>query len=122
MQNCATLFAKIIELLLFAWQCVLYNHGNHVFLQSKSAISNLDRPYGIAFNESGKMVVSEWGIHRVCVLDKNKKVQNIKPELMKYPSGIAVHKNNIFVASKYWLLKFNFGGDLISKHNVKRNL
>jgi hypothetical protein len=93
-----------------------------IITKSKSAISNLDRPYGIAFNESGKMVVSEWGIHRVCVLDKNKKVQIIKPELMKYPSGIAVHKNNIFVASKYWLLKFNFGGDLISKHNVKRNL
>ena len=24
----------------------------------------------------------------------------IKPEIMKYPSGIAVHKNNIFVANK----------------------
>ena len=56
----------------------------------------------------------------VCVLDKNKK--KFRSELMKYPSGIAVHKNNIFVASKYWLLKFSFGGDLISKHNVKRNM
>ena len=114
---------KKIELLLFAWQCVLYNHSNHVFLQSESTIGNLDRPYGIAFTESGEMVVSEWGIHRVCVLDKNKKkVQIIKSELMKYPSGIAVHNNTIFVASRNWLLKFSFGGDLISKHNVRRNL
>ena len=44
--------------------------------------------------------------------------------MMKYPSGIAVHKNYIFLlqVSSYWLLKISFGGDLISKQNVKRNL
>ena len=61
------------------------------------------------------MIVSEWGINRVSVLDENgTKLHSFRSEGMICPSGVAVDDDdNIYVTSNHKLQKFTSRGDLI---------
>ena len=61
------------------------------------------------------MIVSEWGISRVSVLDENgTKLHSFRSEGMIGPSGVAVDDDdNIYVTSNHKLQKFTSRGDLI---------
>ena len=83
-------------------------------------VTGLNRPYGIAINSNGEMIVSEWRVHRVSVLDSmGKVIQRFgscgdRPEQMKYPGGVAVDRDdNVYVASDHKLQKFSRDGHLI---------
>ena len=81
-------------------------------------VTNLDKPYGIAYNSRGEMIVSERDGHRVSIFDiRGQKIQTFgspgdSPDQMKYPRGIAVD-NNIYVSSQHKLQKFTSSGELI---------
>ena len=83
-------------------------------------VTDLIRPYGIAYNSRGEMIVSEWGGHRVSIIDnRGKKIrtfgsQGDSPDQMKYPRGIAIDDiDNIYVSSEHKLQKFTSNGELI---------
>ena len=80
-------------------------------------VKDLNRPYGIAFNSRGKMIVSECGGHQVSVFDVGgRRVRTFgsrggRPEQMEYPRGIAVDDTDNIYVSK--LQKFTSSGELI---------
>ena len=83
-------------------------------------VTDLNKPYGIAVNSRGEMVVTEWSGHRVSVFDvRGQRVRTFgshgdRPEHMRYPAGIAVDDvDNIYVTSKHKLQKFTSSGELI---------
>ena len=83
-------------------------------------VTELDKPYGIAINSRGEMIVSEFGAHRVSVLDSTGKVirrfgsRGDRPEQMIYATGVAVDRDdNVYVASDHKLQKFSRDGHLI---------
>ena len=91
-------------------------------------VKNLNRPYGIAFNSRGEMIVgerdemivSEHDGHLVSVFDVGgQRVRTFgshgdRPEQMKLPRGIAVDDtDNIYVSSQHKLQKFTSSGELI---------
>ena len=84
-------------------------------------VKALNRLYGIAFNNCGEMIVTEWYSHQVAVFDdRGQSVRKFfgsrgeKAEQMKYPQGIAVDDmDNIYVSSKHKLQKFTSSGELI---------
>ena len=84
-------------------------------------VKALNRLYGIAFNNCGEMIVTEWYSHQVAVFDdRRQSIRNFfgsrgeKAEQMKYPQGIAVDDtDNIYVSSKHKLQKFTGSGKLI---------
>ena len=83
-------------------------------------VTDMNRPYGIAINSCGEMVVTEYGSHQVSVLDDmGHKIQmfgsrGIKPQKMKYPSGIAIDgMDNTYVSSEHKLQKFTNSGEFI---------
>jgi DNA-binding beta-propeller fold protein YncE len=80
-------------------------------------VANLDAPYGITFNSSGKMIVSEWGINRVSILDENRqKIESFRADQMKSPAGIAIdNEDHIYVSSLNMLRKFTSSGELIKE-------
>ena len=91
-------------------------------------VTELDRPYGIAINSYGEMIVSEWGPHQVSVLDSTGKVirrfgsLGDRPEQMKYPTGVAVDRDdNVYVTSDHKLQKFSRDGHLIKTVGQKGN-
>ena len=83
-------------------------------------VTDLNRPYGIAYNSHGEMIVSELGGHRVSIIDnRGKKIRTFgshgdSPDQMKYPKGIAIDDmDNIYVSSSHKLQKFTSNGELI---------
>ena len=82
-------------------------------------VTDLDKPYGIAFNSHGEMIVSERGSHQITTLDiRGQRIPfgsyGDSPEQMKYPSGIAIDDmDNIYVTSHHKLQKFTSSGELI---------
>ena len=84
------------------------------------AVTDLNRPYGIAYNSRGEMIVSEWGGHRVSIIDnRGKKIRTFgspgdSPDQMIYPQGITIDDmNDIYVSSSHKLQKFTSNGELI---------
>ena len=83
-------------------------------------VKQLNRPYGIACNSRGEMIVSERGGQQVSVFDVGgRKIWTFgsrgdRPEQMIYPAGVAVDDtDNIYVSSKHKLQKFTSSGELI---------
>ena len=83
-------------------------------------VTDLILPYGIAYNSGGEMIVSEWGGHRVSIIDnRGKKIRTFgshgdSPDQMIYPKGIAIDDmDNIYVSSLHKLQKFTSNGKLI---------
>ena len=83
-------------------------------------VTGMNKPYDIAFNSRGEMIVTENGAHKVSVFDiRGKRVRTFgsrgkRPEQMQYPAGIAVDDvDNIYVGNMYKLQKFTSRGKLI---------
>ena len=85
-------------------------------------VTDLIRPYGIAYNSRGEMIVSEWGADRVSIIDnRGKKIRTFgspgdSPDQMICPKGIAIddmHNNIIYMSSQHKLQKFTSNGELI---------
>ena len=84
-------------------------------------VTNLDSPYGIAYNSQKKMMVSEWGGHRVSIfkIRGQGKIRTFgssgdRPHEMIHPAGIATDDaDNIYVSSDHKLQKFTSRGELI---------
>ena len=83
-------------------------------------VTGLDAPYGIAFNNREEMIVSEWGAHRLSILDtRGQKIRTFgsrgdSPRQMIRPKRIATDDSgNIYVSSDHKLQKFTSTGELI---------
>ena len=83
-------------------------------------VTDLNRPYGIAYNSHGEMIVSERGGDRVSIIDnRGKKIRTFEsqgdsPDQMIYPAGITIDDiDNIYVSSSHKLQKFTSNGELI---------
>ena len=83
-------------------------------------VTDLNYPYGIAYNSRGEMIVSERDGHRVSIIDnRGKKIRTFgsrgdSPDQMIYPRGIAIDDiDNIYVSSSHKLQKFTSNGELI---------
>ena len=83
-------------------------------------VTDLNRPYGIAYNSRGEMIVSEFGDHRVSIIDnRGKKIRTFgsrgdSPDQMIYPQGIVIDDiDNIYVSSEHKLQKFTSNCELI---------
>ena len=83
-------------------------------------VTDLNRPYGIAFKKCGEMIVSERYGHRVSIFDfRGQKIRTFgshgdSPNQMIYPAGIAVDDtDNSYVSSCHKLQKFTSSGELI---------
>ena len=83
-------------------------------------MTGLNKPYGIAFNTCGEMIVSECYGHRVSIFDiRGQKIRTFgsrgdSPDQMVYPAGIAIDDtDNIYVSSEHKLQKFTSSGELI---------
>ena len=82
-------------------------------------VTSLNKPYGIAINSSGKMIVSECNGHQISLFGINGEKATFGscgdgPEQMQYPQGIAIDDaDNIYVSSQHKLQKFTSSGELI---------
>ena len=83
-------------------------------------VTDLNYPYGIAYNSRGEMIVSEYGGNRVSIIDnRGKKIRTFgsrgdSPDQMISPKGIAIDDiDNIYVSSEHKLQKFTSNGELI---------
>ena len=83
-------------------------------------VTDLDWPYGIAFNNREEMIVSECDAHRLSILDtRGQKIRTFgsrgdSPHHMIEPRGIATDDSgNIYVSSHHKLQKFTSTGELI---------
>ena len=84
-------------------------------------VTDLDTPYGIAYNSQEEMIVSECDGHRVSVfkIRGQGKIRTFgsrgdRPHEMKHPAGIASDDaDNIYISSRYKLQKFTSRGGLI---------
>ena len=83
-------------------------------------VTDLNRPYGIAVNSQGDMIVSERDGHQVSVFDiRGQRIRTfgsrgVSPEQMKLPAGVATDDaDNIYVSSEHKLQKFTGRGELI---------
>ena len=83
-------------------------------------VTDLDAPYGIAFNNREEMIVSECLAHRLSILDtRGQKIRTFgscgdSPHQMIRPAGIATDdSSNIYVSSWHKLQKFTSTGELI---------
>ena len=83
-------------------------------------VTDLNTPYGIAFNKCGEMIVSECVGHRVSIFDiRGQKIQTFgshgdSPDQMVQPAGIAIDiTDNIYVSSWHKLQKFTSSGEVI---------
>ena len=83
-------------------------------------VTDLKKPYGIAFNSRGEMIVSEFVGHQIAIFDiKGQRIRTFgshgdSPEQMVYPAGIAIDgMDNIYVNSWDKLQKFTSSGELI---------
>ena len=83
-------------------------------------VTDLNLPYGIAYNSRGETIVSERYSHRVSIIDnRGHKIQTFgshgdSPDQMIGPRGIAIdNMDNIYVSSEHKLQKFTSNGELI---------
>ena len=83
-------------------------------------VTGLNKPYGIAFNSRGEMIISEYNGHQISIFDiRGKKSRTFgsrgdSPEQVKSPQGIAIDDaDNIYVSSNHKLQKFTSSGELI---------
>ena len=83
-------------------------------------VTGLNRPYGIAFNSRGEMIVGEEVGHQIAIFDiRGQRIRTFgsrggSPEQMKLPAGIAIDDmDNIYVTSNHKLQKFTSSGELI---------
>ena len=83
-------------------------------------VTDLDWPYGIAFNNREEMIVGEFLAHRLSILDtRGQKIRTFgsrgdSPHQMIYPAGIATDDyGNIYVSSDHKLQKFTSTEELI---------
>ena len=79
-------------------------------------VTDLNIPYGIAFNGRGEMIASEFGGHHIAIFDiRGQSIRTFGsgPEQMVHPTGIAIHMDNIYVSSVHKLQKFTSSGELI---------
>ena len=83
-------------------------------------VTDLNYPYGIAYNSRGEMIVSEYGGDRVSIINnRGKKIRTFgsrgdSPDQMIYPRGITIDDiDNIYVSSKHKLQKFTSNGELM---------
>ena len=83
-------------------------------------VTGVNRPYGIAFNNRGEMIVSERGGHQISIFDiRGQRIRTFgsrgnRPEQMEDPAGIAIDDtDNIYVCSRHKLQKFTSSGELI---------
>ena len=81
-------------------------------------VTDLYRPYGIAYNSQEEMIVSECGGHRVSIRGQGKirtfGSHGDRPHEMIEPAGIATDgADNIYVISWHKLQKFTSRGELI---------
>ena len=83
-------------------------------------LTDANRPYGISFNKSGEIVVSECQGHRVSIFDtKGQKIRTFgshgdSPDQMKFPQGVAIDEmDNMYVSSVHKLQKFTSDGELV---------
>ena len=82
-----------------------------------SIVTGLNRPYGIAVNSRGEMIVSECDGHRISIWREGEMIQTYgshghSPQQMIEPAGIAVDdKDNIYVSSEHKLQKFCSNGE-----------
>ena len=83
-------------------------------------ITGLNRPYGVAVNSHGQIIISECDGHQISIFDKKgHKIQTFelhgdRSEQMIKPTGIAIDKkDNIYVSSSHKLQKFTSSGELI---------
>ena len=86
-----------------------------------NVVTDLNRPYGIAVNSRGEIVISECDGHKISVFDdKGKSIQRTlgsygdSQEQMIQPAGIAIDDaDNVYVSSEHKLQKFTSSGELI---------
>ena len=83
-------------------------------------VTGLNKPYGIAFNSRGEMIVSEPGGHQIAIFDiRGQRIRTFgscghSPEQMVHPAGIAIDDmDNVYVTSCHKLQKFTSSGKLI---------
>ena len=83
-------------------------------------VTDLNTPYGIAFNSHQEMIVSEWDDNRLSIFDiRRQKIRTFgshgdSPDQMISPAGIATDDtDNIYVSSEHKLQKFTSSGELI---------
>ena len=83
-------------------------------------VTGLNKPYGIAFNSRGEMVVAEFGSDQVSVFSNSgQRIRSFGsrgsgPETMIMPAGIAIDdKDNVYVSSEHKLQKFTSSGEVI---------
>ena len=83
-------------------------------------VTGLKRPYGIAFNSCGEIIISECQGHRISTFDTGGQKSRTfgscgdSSKQMKYPRGIAIDDaDNIYVSSDHKLQKFTSSGELI---------
>ena len=83
-------------------------------------VTGLNKPYGIAINSHGEMVVAEHGSFQVSVFSiSGQRIRSFgskgsEPENMIRPAGIASDdKDNVFVSSNHNLHKFTSSGEVI---------
>ena len=84
-------------------------------------VTDLNRPYGIAYNSQEEMIVSKWLSHKVSMfkIRGQEKIRTFgshgdRPHEMKFPAGIATDDaDNIYVSSEHKLQKFTCRGGLI---------
>ena len=83
-------------------------------------VTELIRPYCIAFNSHQEMIVSECGGHRLSIFDiRGQKIRTFgsrgdSPDQMIRPAGIATDDtDNTYVSSEHKLQKFTSSGELI---------
>ena len=83
-------------------------------------VTGVKKPYGIAFNSRGEMVVSENRSHQISIFDIGGQriwtfgSRGNRPEQMEYPKGIAIDDtDNIYVCSEHKLQRFTSSGELI---------
>ena len=76
-------------------------------------VTGLNKPWGIAINSRGKMVVSNLKGHTVSLLNRGgKEIQTYgsegdRPDQMRYPKGVAVDSDdNVYVASNLFFFKY----------------
>ena len=81
-------------------------------------VTDLQYPYGIAYNSRREIIVSEWGADRVLIIDnetqKRRSCGHSRDKLIS-PTGIAIdNMDNIYVSSWHKLQKFTSNGELIA--------
>ena len=83
-------------------------------------VTDLNAPYGIAFNSHQEIIVSEWDGHRLSIFNiRGQKIQKFgsrgdRADQMISPAGIATDDtDNIYVSSVHKLQKFTSSGELI---------